>query len=156
MTLVAFLWVLMLPLKANVTFGRRAENGKIHEAVDGRYKKKLFRLVVFQSTYRFLVSEDSSKDSLVCTCKLFERVGYQCSHVFAVLKSACIEKIPKRYVLNRWIRDAIQTVSQSLDPILVEHCQIIQQAGMIDQDLWMDFNTCLSIADIDNEKREYI
>ncbi|KAL9658912.1 hypothetical protein QQ045_015574 [Rhodiola kirilowii] len=116
------------------------ENRKIHEAVDGR----------------FLVSEDSSKDSLVCTCKLFERVGYQCSHVFAVLKSACVEKIPKRYVLNRWTRDAIQTVSQSLDPILLEHCQIIQQARMIDQDLWMYFNTCLSIADIDNEKREYI
>ncbi|KAL9664141.1 hypothetical protein QQ045_019538 [Rhodiola kirilowii] len=75
---------------------------------------------------------------------------------FAILKSACIEKIPKRYVHNRWTRDAIQTISQSLDPILLEHCQIIQQARMIDQDLWMDFNTCLSIADIDNEKREYI
>ncbi|KAL9659067.1 hypothetical protein QQ045_018633 [Rhodiola kirilowii] len=122
-----------------------SEYGKVHEAVDGRYKIKTFQ-----------VTADSSTDSFLCTCKLFERVGYQCRHVFSALRYACIEKIPERYVLNRWTRDAIQTVSQNLDPILVEHCQVIQQAGMVDQDLWMDFNTCLSIVDNDNVKREYI
>ncbi|KAL9684920.1 hypothetical protein QQ045_022362 [Rhodiola kirilowii] len=99
-----------------------SENGKVHEAVYGRYKKT------------FKVTEDSSTDSFLCTCKLFEWVGYQCSHVFAAIKYACIEKKSQR----------------------VEQCQVIQEAGMVDQDLWMDFNTCLSIADNDNVKREYI
>ncbi|KAL9666743.1 hypothetical protein QQ045_001081 [Rhodiola kirilowii] len=129
----------------SITTVVESENGKVHEAVAGTYKLKTFQ-----------VTADSSTDSFLCTCKLFERVGYQCRHVFAALKYARIEKIPERYVLNRWTRDAIQTVSQSLDPILVEDCQVIQQAGMVDQDLWMDFNTCLSIADNDNVKREYI
>ncbi|KAL9667302.1 hypothetical protein QQ045_001653 [Rhodiola kirilowii] len=62
-----------------------SENGKVHEAVDGRYKLKTFQ-----------VTADSSTDSFLCTCKLFERVGYQCSHVFAALRYACIEKKSQR------------------------------------------------------------
>ncbi|KAL9686025.1 hypothetical protein QQ045_023480 [Rhodiola kirilowii] len=91
------------------------ENGKVHELSDVRYKRRTLQ-----------VCEDSSKDSFVCTCKLFERVGYQCRHVFAALKSAGIDKIPKSIAGNdpekrEYIRCKLKEMRQHLDHVSVGH-----------------------------------
>ncbi|KAL9688904.1 hypothetical protein QQ045_033331 [Rhodiola kirilowii] len=104
----------------------------------------------------FLVSHHQINQHFVCTCKLFERVGILCRHVFAAFKSAGIGKYPTKYVLNRWTKTAIETAAQGADRCLVEDCQIIQQAVFAEQELWTEFNACLNIAANDIEKTEYI
>ncbi|XP_019166876.1 PREDICTED: protein FAR1-RELATED SEQUENCE 5-like [Ipomoea nil] len=37
-----------------------------------------------------------------CSCKMFQRLGLICRHMFLVFKSAHIEQLPSQYVVERW------------------------------------------------------
>ncbi|KAL9665501.1 hypothetical protein QQ045_020921 [Rhodiola kirilowii] len=85
--------------------------------------------------------QDPGNQHFVYTCKIFVRVGSLCRHVFAAFKSAGIEKIPVKFVLNRWTKTVIETAIQAV---------------VAEQELWTEFNACLNIAANDIEKTEYI
>ncbi|PIA61568.1 hypothetical protein AQUCO_00300825v1 [Aquilegia coerulea] len=58
------------------------------------------------------VEYNREKDAYNCTCKLFERVGFLCRHILAVLKHTHVKALPKSCILHRWTREA---KSSSLD-----------------------------------------
>ncbi|KAL9668989.1 hypothetical protein QQ045_006530 [Rhodiola kirilowii] len=101
------------------------------------------------------VSHHQLNQHFACTCRLFERVGILCRHVFAALKYAGIRKIPAKYVLNRWTKTAIEIAAQGADPCLVEDCQTIEQPVVAEQELWTEFNACVNLAANDTLKTEY-
>ncbi|XP_019157207.1 PREDICTED: protein FAR1-RELATED SEQUENCE 5-like [Ipomoea nil] len=37
-----------------------------------------------------------------CSCKMFQRLGLICRHMFLVFKSAHIEQLPSQYIVERW------------------------------------------------------
>ncbi|RYQ96862.1 hypothetical protein Ahy_B08g092769 [Arachis hypogaea] len=49
---------------------------------------------------------DRSCDKYECSCKLWERLGIPCCHIFCVLKELEKEELPSRLVLRRWCKDA--------------------------------------------------
>ncbi|KAL9675366.1 hypothetical protein QQ045_003568 [Rhodiola kirilowii] len=120
------------------------ENIRTNEIQDPRYKETTFQ-----------VSHHQLNQHFACTCRLFERVRILCRHVFAALKYAGIEKIPAKYVLNRWTKTSIETAAQGADPCLVEDCQTIEQPVVAEQELWTEFNACVNLAANDTLKTEY-
>ncbi|PIA43944.1 hypothetical protein AQUCO_01800179v1 [Aquilegia coerulea] len=47
------------------------------------------------------VEYNREKDAYNCTCKLFERVGFLCRHILAVLKHTYVKALPKSCILHR-------------------------------------------------------
>ncbi|XP_058210025.1 protein FAR1-RELATED SEQUENCE 5-like isoform X1 [Rhododendron vialii] len=53
-----------------------------------------------------LVTFDSSADMVLCSCKKFEFVGLLCSHALKVLCHNNVMRIPEKYILKRWTKNA--------------------------------------------------
>ncbi|XP_076957305.1 uncharacterized protein LOC143632760 [Bidens hawaiensis] len=50
--------------------------------------------------------------SASCSCKRFEQYGLLCRHVFFAFSVFEIDEIPKKYILRRWMRDAVSNKSK--------------------------------------------
>ncbi|XP_042029779.1 protein FAR1-RELATED SEQUENCE 5-like [Salvia splendens] len=55
----------------------------------------------------FTVTHEKETESFDCECKLFERCGYLCSHLFFVLRNKDVNNIPEKYVGNRWLKSEL-------------------------------------------------
>ncbi|KAG5535390.1 hypothetical protein RHGRI_023225 [Rhododendron griersonianum] len=53
-----------------------------------------------------LVTYDSSADMVLCSCKKFEFAGLLCSHALKVLCHNNVMRIPEKYILKRWTKNA--------------------------------------------------
>ncbi|XP_076886903.1 protein FAR1-RELATED SEQUENCE 5-like [Bidens hawaiensis] len=51
-------------------------------------------------------SEDGVDSIVSCSCKRFEQYGLLCHHILYVLNLFRVKRFPKRYILDRWKRDA--------------------------------------------------
>jgi len=49
-----------------------------------------------------LFNED--QDLFECSCKMFTEVGILCSHYLRVMHMFCVQKIPYRYIMQRWCK----------------------------------------------------
>ncbi|XP_019164461.1 PREDICTED: protein FAR1-RELATED SEQUENCE 5-like [Ipomoea nil] len=79
----------------------REDGGMLHyDIMDG--KNKIFTMV-------HNVNDHEAK----CSCKMFEMVGLLCRHIFMVFKN--LEKIPLKYVVNRWTKDASLKATSEID-----------------------------------------
>ncbi|KAK9062620.1 hypothetical protein SSX86_019808 [Deinandra increscens subsp. villosa] len=45
-----------------------------------------------------------------CSCRRFEQYGLLCRHVFNVLRFSDVFEFPRKYILRRWIREAVPNV----------------------------------------------
>ncbi|XP_055960968.1 protein FAR1-RELATED SEQUENCE 5-like [Mercurialis annua] len=64
--------------------------------VTGQHKNSRTRIVQF----------NMETLEINCSCKKFEAMGILCSHALRVYIIRNMEKIPEKYILNRWSRDA--------------------------------------------------
>ncbi|XP_076896935.1 protein FAR1-RELATED SEQUENCE 5-like [Bidens hawaiensis] len=55
----------------------------------------------------FLVNFDPADNSASCSCMGFTRIGFLCRHVFCVYRIKKVDKIPLKYVSDRWKRDVL-------------------------------------------------
>ncbi|XP_042067147.1 uncharacterized protein LOC121810447 [Salvia splendens] len=53
------------------------------------------------------VRHEIETESFDCECKLFERWGYLCSHLFFVLRNKDVNNIPEKYIGNRWLKSEL-------------------------------------------------
>jgi hypothetical protein len=49
---------------------------------------------------------DPLKETVVCKCRQFDRIGILCGHALKVLDLMNIKSLPPQYVLQRWTREA--------------------------------------------------
>nr|GLL31275.1 protein FAR1-RELATED SEQUENCE 5-like [Ipomoea trifida] len=52
-----------------------------------------------------------------CSCRMFERVGLLCRHIFLVLKDARVESIPACYIVSWWTRDEYKRLIYDIDGV---------------------------------------
>ncbi|KAF0930603.1 hypothetical protein E2562_033767, partial [Oryza meyeriana var. granulata] len=90
----------------------------IFEAFQGEYERSLAACIkaldvsneylVGDFTYEeeYKVVDDPLKETVVCSCKQFDRIGILCSHALKVLDLMNIKSLPPQYVLKRWTREA--------------------------------------------------
>ncbi|XP_027169197.1 protein FAR-RED IMPAIRED RESPONSE 1-like [Coffea eugenioides] len=75
--------------------------------VDGELGKQvIYRVTPYGKTSHHLVTYDSSKNSISCSCKKFEFAGFLCSHALKILMTLNIVTIPDAYILKRWTKAA--------------------------------------------------
>ena len=81
-----------------------------------------------------------------CSCKLFTRVGYLCSHAFFLLCISVISVIPRQHVTNRWVKKAVERFSTlQLGEISgLGSEEETRRAGT--RDCWFEFQGCMSDA----------
>ncbi|XP_074271366.1 protein FAR1-RELATED SEQUENCE 5-like [Silene latifolia] len=82
------------------------EYSEVGDGISG----KIFRVVCS------ILTKDTS-----CSCKLFERKGLLCCHIFSVLKGKQITKIPEKYILKRWTKNSYRTTFDDAHGIVDEN-----------------------------------
>ncbi|XP_028126026.1 protein FAR1-RELATED SEQUENCE 9-like [Camellia sinensis] len=83
-----------------------------------------YKIIPYHKRHDHTVTYDSSKGTVVCSCKKFEFMGILCSHALKVFSSKNVMKIPGQYILKRWTKDvksgSIEVTSISYeDPMAV-------------------------------------
>ncbi|XP_042049454.1 protein FAR1-RELATED SEQUENCE 12-like [Salvia splendens] len=53
------------------------------------------------------VTYEIENESFDCECKLFERCGYLCNHLFFVFRNKDVNNIPDKYVGNQWLKSEL-------------------------------------------------
>ncbi|XP_031126315.1 protein FAR1-RELATED SEQUENCE 5-like [Ipomoea triloba] len=77
--------------------------------------------------------------SAQCSCKLFQRMGLVCRHMFLVFKEAHLQSVPPQYVVGRWCK-------QCSVPGSLEQCSTSSPPGMVMNLLWAEINTCVGMV----------
>lgn len=80
----------------NVVVNLCSEDGSLFE----------YKANKFGQTREYNLTFNSSDDTVTCSCKKFEYVGFLCSHALKVLDQQNIKVVPSRYILKRWTKDA--------------------------------------------------
>ncbi|XP_019181677.1 PREDICTED: protein FAR1-RELATED SEQUENCE 5-like [Ipomoea nil] len=107
--------------------GIRKDNGLVHYNIKGSYS--------VTHTLEFNLTVVSSP----CSCKLFERLGLVCEHMFSVFRAAQVKSLPSDCIAPRWckhIRLSCYCVKRS-DCLSVDHAP---------NRLWTEIHSCLAIA----------
>ena len=62
-----------------------------------------------------------------CMCRMFQRMGLVCRHMFIVFKNLGLKKIPSKYVLSRWTKLAILSLVFTIDDTVVKQCLVTEE-----------------------------
>ncbi|XP_019157597.1 PREDICTED: protein FAR1-RELATED SEQUENCE 5-like [Ipomoea nil] len=110
----------------------REDGGMLHYYImDG--KNKIFTVV-------HNVNDHEAK----CGCKMFEMVGLLRRHIFVVFRD--LEKIPLRYVVNRWTKDASLKATFEIDDVIYDQNGPKDEKKMMLNKLWADVHCCIDLA----------
>lgn len=91
-----------------------------------------------------------------CSCKLFTRVGISCRHVFYAMNQCDIDKIPREYVLTRWMKNVEHMIS-SVNSMHAKQYSDVMGTNIVGvHELWFTFQSCLSKAGFRGEQMEMI
>ncbi|WOG87096.1 hypothetical protein DCAR_0206318 [Daucus carota subsp. sativus] len=91
-----------------------------------------------------------------CSCKLFTRVGYLCSHAFFCLGICGIRIITRQYVSNIWLKNAVVRFSTLELGEISDRSTTNLSNHMQTQECWFEFQGCLSDASSNADILEYI
>ncbi|XP_042016174.1 uncharacterized protein LOC121764183 [Salvia splendens] len=58
----------------------------------------------------YFVRHDKTDESYSCECKLFDRQGYLCSHIFFLFENNEVKKILEKYCESRWMKTLLAKV----------------------------------------------
>ncbi|CAM0873664.1 unnamed protein product [Alopecurus aequalis] len=57
---------------------------------------------------------DIAKEEYVCECGLFDHTGMLCCHILKVMVHCGVSKIPKKYIVKRWTRNARDVLPEDI------------------------------------------
>ncbi|KAK9740407.1 hypothetical protein RND81_03G032900 [Saponaria officinalis] len=88
----------------------------------------------------FKVFYNISTTAATCTCKLFERKGLLCRHILWVYSGKGVRSIPKRYILSRWTKDALNS-----DKNVVDDHDFVNSNQTNLSKVWSEFHETVSL-----------
>ncbi|KAK1399962.1 hypothetical protein POM88_009825 [Heracleum sosnowskyi] len=104
----------------------------------------------------FEVNFNLSTHDIDCSCNLYTRVGYLCSHSFLCLSLSGISFIPRQYVNNRWLKRAEERFSTLVLSDVAELNPEEDAKRKKTRDCWFEFQGCISDASGDIEHIDFI
>nr|GMD98985.1 protein FAR1-RELATED SEQUENCE 5-like [Ipomoea batatas] len=93
-----------------------------------------------------------SETTASCSCRMFERVGLLCRHIFLVFKDARVDSIPDCYIVSRWTRDAYKRPIYDIDGVHDGSAFRGNSKKGAMNEVWNDFYSCIALAG-DNSDR---
>ncbi|XP_019158027.1 PREDICTED: protein FAR1-RELATED SEQUENCE 5-like [Ipomoea nil] len=116
----------------------REDGGMLHyDIMDGKNK-------------RFTVVHNVNDHEAKCSCKMFEMVGLLCRHIFVVFRD--LEKIPLKYVVNRWTKDASLKATFEIDGVIYDQNGPKDEKKMLLNKVWSDIHCCMDLAGSNMER----
>ncbi|KAK9733985.1 hypothetical protein RND81_04G106000 [Saponaria officinalis] len=88
----------------------------------------------------FKVFYNISTTAATCTCKPFERKGLLCRHILWVYSGKGVRSIPKRYILSRWTKDALNS-----DKNVVDDHYFVNSNQTKFSKVWSEFHETVSL-----------
>ncbi|XP_031101941.1 protein FAR1-RELATED SEQUENCE 5-like [Ipomoea triloba] len=82
-----------------------------------------------------------------CSCKMFERMGLLCKHIFFVFKDRGLESIPSRYLVHQWTKGACLHPIFDIDGIVVDQSAKVENVRLLTNLMWSDIYACVGLAD---------
>ncbi|XP_019178624.1 PREDICTED: protein FAR1-RELATED SEQUENCE 5-like [Ipomoea nil] len=98
--------------------------------------------IVYTITVFYQVQEEICASCLCC--KMFEMVGLLCRHIFVVFRD--LEKIPLKYVVNRWTKDASLKATFEIDGVIYDQNGPKDEKKMLLNKLWSDVHCCIDLV----------
>ncbi|XP_019163433.1 PREDICTED: protein FAR1-RELATED SEQUENCE 5-like [Ipomoea nil] len=74
-----------------------------------------------------------------CSCKMFQRMGLICRHMFLVFKGAHLEQLPSQYIMDRWRKHLSCGACRGRHPN--EHVPQTRAT-----EVWSEINTCVGLV----------
>ncbi|XP_019185984.1 PREDICTED: protein FAR1-RELATED SEQUENCE 5-like [Ipomoea nil] len=93
---------------------------------------------------RFTVVPNVNDHEAKCSCKMFEMVGLLCRHIFVVFRD--LERIPLKYVVNRWTKDASLKATFEIDGVIYDQNGPKDEKKMLLNKVWFDIHCCMDLA----------
>lgn len=123
--------------------------------------------IIVDGINKFVVMDKSLHDSLFevylslssndvsCSCHLFTRVGYLCRHCFFCLGLWGIEEIPRQFLCNRWMKNAVKRFCTLNLGSTSEDSQG-HKTRDTSKKVWNEFQGCLGDVSNNNDGMEYL
>ncbi|KAK9723953.1 hypothetical protein RND81_05G036800 [Saponaria officinalis] len=92
----------------------------------------------------FDVQYNGLTSDVLCTCKLFERRGLICRHIFWVYSNKLMKTIPERYVMPRWTKNAMRAPIYDVDGNIIQHYDTVDEAQLEMSKVWSEFYNVIS------------
>ncbi|XP_019179720.1 PREDICTED: protein FAR1-RELATED SEQUENCE 1-like [Ipomoea nil] len=93
---------------------------------------------------RFTVVHNVNDHEAKYSCKMFEMVGLLCRHIFVVFRD--LERIPLKYVVNRWTKDASLKATFEIDGVIYDQNGPKDEKKMLLNKVWSDIHCCMDLA----------
>lgn len=109
------------------------------------YKVHIICVFTVSIFYPQIILDMASLD-ISCSCKLYTRVGYLCSHCFFTLNISEIHMIPRQYVQNRWLKKAelrFSTLELDNNPVPKSN---LDDCKAKTKHCWFEFQGCICDA----------
>ncbi|KAK9724332.1 hypothetical protein RND81_05G064900 [Saponaria officinalis] len=90
----------------------------------GYSRNEIFEMTVIEDSQRsktFAVQYNPLTSDVICNCKLFERRGIKCRHIFWVFSNKLLKTIPDKYILTRWSKNALRGPIYDLHGNIIEN-----------------------------------
>lgn len=104
----------------------------------------------------YQVDHNMLNNELECSCKLFVRLGILCRHAFFLLNHGDVLKIPRQYVVQRWMKNAEELSSTANNILVSKYINAMETTTIKVNDIWFDFQSCVSLAGCDPEKLNFL
>nr|GLL29872.1 protein FAR1-RELATED SEQUENCE 2-like [Ipomoea trifida] len=78
--------------------------------------------------------------SFDCTCRMFQRIGLLCRHVFVLLKDSRVDIIPSQYIVARWTRAYDGEVCRG------DNIGVVTDPNSALTQVWNEFYNCVGRA----------
>ncbi|KAK9724583.1 hypothetical protein RND81_05G084400 [Saponaria officinalis] len=112
----------------------RSASVELSDKEDSEKKKN------FNVKYNVMTSE------VLCTCKLFERRGLICRHIFSVFLNKLLRTIPEKYIMSRWSKDALRGPVYDLDDNIIHNYDAADECQLEMSKVWSEFYNVISVV----------
>ncbi|XP_019184756.1 PREDICTED: protein FAR1-RELATED SEQUENCE 5-like [Ipomoea nil] len=92
--------------------------------------------------------------SAICSCKMFERMGLVCRHIFFVFKDHGLERIPSMYLVSRWTKGASLKPIFDIDDTVVDQSAKVDNVRVLTNLMWSEIYASVGLADGNVERLE--
>ncbi|XP_019191049.1 PREDICTED: protein FAR1-RELATED SEQUENCE 5-like [Ipomoea nil] len=107
--------------------GIREDGGNIYYTIKG------------DGTTTYTVKHEPGGSSTICSCKMFQRLGLICRHMFMVFKGSHLQQLPSQYVVDRWRKHLGCNACRG------QHVDgVPPKSGATE--LWSEINTCVGMV----------
>ncbi|KAK9682944.1 hypothetical protein RND81_10G108400 [Saponaria officinalis] len=99
-----------------------------------------------QRSKTFAVQYNALTNDVLCTCKLFERKGLICRHIFWVFSNKLLKTIPEKYILTRWSKNALRGPIYDLNGNIIENYDTADESQLEMSKVWSEFYNAISVV----------